>query len=58
MEEKVWISQAPGMPTLEKTPTYERGTYYFFDAHNWRKVKVGRLLIFLDKNLMKGIADI
>ncbi|XP_026332101.1 regulator of gene activity isoform X2 [Hyposmocoma kahamanoa] len=38
MEEKVWISQAPGMPTLEKTPTYERGTYYFFDAHNWRKV--------------------
>ncbi|XP_063374853.1 regulator of gene activity isoform X2 [Cydia amplana] len=38
MEEKVWISQAPGMPMVEKTPTYERGTYYFFDAHNWRKV--------------------
>ncbi|XP_053615521.1 regulator of gene activity isoform X2 [Plodia interpunctella] len=38
MEEKVWISQAPGMPMVEKTTTYERGTYYFFDAHNWRKV--------------------
>ncbi|XP_049884807.1 CCR4-NOT transcription complex subunit 2 isoform X3 [Pectinophora gossypiella] len=37
-EEKVWISQAPGMPMVEKTSTYERGTYYFFDAHNWRKV--------------------
>lgn len=37
-EEKVWISQAPGMPMVEKTATYERGTYYFFDAHNWRKV--------------------
>lgn len=24
-------------PTL-KTNTYERGTYYFFDCHNWRKV--------------------
>lgn len=44
MEEKVWISQAPGMPMVEKTSTYERGTYYFFDAHNWRKV----LLPFLD----------
>ena len=21
-----------------KTNTYERGTYYFFDAQNWRKV--------------------
>ncbi|KAJ0172207.1 hypothetical protein K1T71_012180 [Dendrolimus kikuchii] len=38
MEEKVWISQAPGMPMVEKTSTYERGTYYFFDAQNWRKV--------------------
>lgn len=40
MEEKVWISQAPGMPMVEKTATYERGTYYFFDAHNWRKVRL------------------
>ncbi|XP_019879549.1 CCR4-NOT transcription complex subunit 2 [Aethina tumida] len=38
MEEKVWITQVPGMVLLEKTSTYERGTYYFFDAQNWRKV--------------------
>jgi CCR4-NOT transcription complex subunit 2 len=38
MEEKVWITQVPGMMLAEKTSTYERGTYYFFDAQNWRKV--------------------
>nr|CAG4651825.1 EOG090X06CC [Triops cancriformis] len=37
-EERVWITRAPGMPPLEKTSTYERGTYYCFDPHNWRKV--------------------
>lgn len=37
-EEKVWITQVPGMMLAEKTSTYERGTYYFFDAQNWRKV--------------------
>ncbi|XP_077291911.1 CCR4-NOT transcription complex subunit regena [Arctopsyche grandis] len=37
-EEKVWITQAPGLVTSEKTTTYERGTYYYFDAHSWRKV--------------------
>ncbi len=26
------------MPPLEKTSTYERGTYYFFDHLNWRRV--------------------
>lgn len=38
MEEKVWLTQAPGCGVIEKTSTYERGTYYFFDAQNWRKV--------------------
>ncbi|XP_044746486.1 CCR4-NOT transcription complex subunit 2 isoform X1 [Coccinella septempunctata] len=38
IEEKVWITQVPGMVLIEKTSTYERGTYYFFDAQNWRKV--------------------
>lgn len=38
MEEKVWITQAPGLGIVEKTSTYERGTYYYFDAQNWRKV--------------------
>ncbi|KAL1501154.1 hypothetical protein ABEB36_006537 [Hypothenemus hampei] len=38
MEEKVWITQVPGMVLHEKTQTYERGTYYFFDVQSWRKV--------------------
>ena len=30
-EERVWITRAPGMVPAEKTASYERGTYYFFD---------------------------
>ncbi|KAI4878061.1 hypothetical protein NFI96_011661, partial [Prochilodus magdalenae] len=37
-EEKVWITRAPGMEPTLKTNAYERGTYYFFDCLNWRKV--------------------
>lgn len=37
-EERVWITRAPGIEPIVKTSTYERGTYYFFDAQNWRKV--------------------
>ncbi|XP_076370392.1 CCR4-NOT transcription complex subunit 2-like isoform X5 [Tachypleus tridentatus] len=37
-DERVWITRAPGMGPTEKTNTFERGTYYFFDAVNWRKV--------------------
>ncbi|KAI1286643.1 CCR4-NOT transcription complex subunit 2 [Halotydeus destructor] len=37
-DEKLWITRAPGMPPIEKTQTYERGTYYFFDHMNWRRV--------------------
>ncbi|XP_035214312.1 CCR4-NOT transcription complex subunit 2-like isoform X2 [Stegodyphus dumicola] len=37
-DERVWITRVPGMNPTEKSPTYERGMYYFFDADNWRKV--------------------
>jgi len=37
-EERLWITRAPGMVPTEKTQTYERGTYYFFDVSTWRKV--------------------
>ncbi|KAK2159783.1 hypothetical protein LSH36_146g01022 [Paralvinella palmiformis] len=37
-EERVWITRAPGMEPVVKTNTYERGTYYYFDVQNWRKV--------------------
>ncbi|CAH1122013.1 unnamed protein product [Ceutorhynchus assimilis] len=38
MEERVWISPIPGMIPIERTNTYERSTYYFFDTISWRKV--------------------
>lgn len=37
-DERVWITRAPGMPPAEKTTNYERGTYYYFDPTNWRRV--------------------
>ena len=37
-EERVWITRAPNVEPMVKTSSYERGTYYFFDAQNWRKV--------------------
>lgn len=37
-EEQLWITRAHGMVPSEKTQTYERGTYYFFDVASWRKV--------------------
>lgn len=37
-KEKVWITRAPGIAPSEKTNSYERGTYYIFDAHLWRRV--------------------
>lgn len=37
-EDRVWITRAPGMEPITKTSSYERGTYFFFDVHNWRKV--------------------
>ncbi|XP_027218389.1 CCR4-NOT transcription complex subunit 2 isoform X1 [Penaeus vannamei] len=37
-DERVWITRAPGMAPVEKGPNFERGTYFYFDAQNWRKV--------------------
>ncbi|XP_055708838.1 regulator of gene activity isoform X2 [Phlebotomus papatasi] len=38
IEEKVWISRLPGMNNYDTNGTTERGTYYYFDAQNWRRV--------------------
>ncbi|XP_017767831.1 PREDICTED: regulator of gene activity isoform X2 [Nicrophorus vespilloides] len=51
MEEKVWITQVPGMVLMEKTSTYERGMYYFFDVQNWRKVAKE---FYLDYSKLEG----
>ncbi|XP_052236900.1 CCR4-NOT transcription complex subunit 2-like isoform X2 [Dreissena polymorpha] len=37
-DERVWLTRPPGIEPAITTSTYERGTYYFFDVQNWRKV--------------------
>ncbi len=38
IEEKVWITRAHGIAHYEKNGNTERGTFYYFDAQNWRRV--------------------
>lgn len=38
VEEKVWITRVPGIQHYEKNGSQERGTFYYFDAQNWRRV--------------------
>ena len=40
------------MVPSEKTNTYERGTYYFFDVQNWRSV--AELVALLDIHIYLG----
>jgi len=37
-EEKIWIMRVPGQINYDTSGTMERGTYYYFDAQNWRRV--------------------
>lgn len=46
MEERVWITRAPGVPLLEKAASFERGTYYYFDPTSWRKVSREFCLVY------------
>ena len=48
-EDRVWITRAPGMAPSEKTQSYERGTYYFFDVTNWRYAYSELLLLSVTK---------
>ena len=48
-EDRVWITRAPGMAPSEKTQSYERGTYYFFDVTNWRYAYSELLLLHVTK---------
>jgi len=43
-EEKCWLTRASGQGLVERTQTYERGTYYIFDATHWRKVPKDMML--------------
>ncbi|ESO05126.1 hypothetical protein HELRODRAFT_78505 [Helobdella robusta] len=43
-DERLWMTRAPGMEPTVKTNQFERGTYFFFDVNNWRKVPKDFLL--------------
>lgn len=34
----MWITRVPGITHIEKNGQTERGTFYYFDAQNWRRV--------------------
>lgn len=53
MDEKVWITQVPGRGAVEKTSTYERGTYYYFDTKTWKKVQKDMYLEYSKLETMK-----
>lgn len=36
VEEKIWLMRVPG--NYDKSGSIERGTYFYFDATNWRRV--------------------
>lgn len=38
IEEKIWITRIPGLNQYEKNGTKERGTFYYFDAHSWKRL--------------------
>ncbi len=34
----MWVTRAHNTEPSQKTPTYERGTYIYFDITTWKKV--------------------
>lgn len=42
----LWLTKEPNMEPLQKTPTYERGTYVFFDPASWDKVSKNFVLMY------------
>jgi len=57
-ELKLWLTKESGSEPSQKTSTYERGTYVFFDPQTWEKVKVRVVLICSQfTNLNKNAAQ-
>lgn len=42
----LWLTKEPNMEPLQKTHTYERGTYVFFDPASWDKVSKNFVLMY------------
>ena len=42
----LWLTKDPNTEPLQKTPTYERGAYVFFDPGSWDKVSKNFVLMY------------
>ena len=42
----LWLTKEQNTEPLQKTPTYERGTYVFFDPGSWEKVSKSFVLMY------------
>ena len=42
----LWLTKEQNTEPLQKTPTYERGTYVFFDPGTWEKVSKNFVLMY------------
>ncbi|WFD07646.1 transcriptional regulator [Malassezia vespertilionis] len=42
----LWLTKEQNTEPLQKTPTYERGTYIFFDPGTWEKVSKNFVLMY------------
>ena len=42
----VWLTRDPQTEVVNKAPTFERGTYIFFDYATWEKVRKELILVY------------
>lgn len=54
-ELRLWLTKETGTEATQKTSTYERGSYVFFDPTSWEKIKV-RLRYTCQLRLIGGAA--
>ena len=48
-EHKLWLTRAPNTEPSQKTPTFERGSYIFFDTTSWDKVRKDNFVLMYDQ---------
>ncbi len=48
-ELKLWFTRVPGSEPLVKTPTYERGSYIYFDTNSWEKIRKDNFVLQYDQ---------
>jgi len=47
-EHKLWFTRMPGAD-IQKTNSYERGSYVYFDVNSWEKVRKDNFVLTYDQ---------